>query len=105
MIDFGVQCPRMATCPERAVLLLMFETIVRRVEFLYLACAMSYPPKSGLICPELAPYDLLPGPSLSTATWLRPLLPEHVETVCVFLHTPCLCHLGVTFPPLLCFRL
>ena len=33
------------------------------------------------ICHGLAPYDLLPGPSLSTAAWLSPLLPEHVETV------------------------
>lgn len=43
--------------------------------------------------------------SLLAPVCLLPLGSVHCfPRLCVSLHTPWLCHLGVTFPPLLCFQ-
>lgn len=67
----------MVACLERVVSLLVFKTMVRIIEHLM----------PGL------PYALFWDLSLSdlslvsTETWLRALLPEHVVMMCVSLHT------------------
>lgn len=67
----------MVACLERVVSLLVFKTMVRIIEHLM-------PGLPHALFWDLSISDLS---LVSTETWLRALLPEHVVMMCVSLHT------------------
>ena len=68
----------MVACLERMVSLLVFKTTVRIIE--HLVPGLPYALFWDLSISDLS--------LVSTETWLRALLPEHVVRMCVSLRTP-----------------
>lgn len=68
----------MVACLERVVSLLVYKTMMRIIEHLM-------PGLPYALFWDLSISDLS---LVSTETWLRALLPEHVVMMCVSLHTP-----------------